>query len=128
MNKIQTYDDLLKEELALRATLTIQKKVIQEEVLRIREQLSPLTKIMSFASKFVTRDNNNTWLNTGIGIAGDIIFKNVILAKSGWLARLVLPYLVKNYSSHLLNNGDGNLFQRIGKKIGFRKSESIKSN
>lgn len=127
MSKIETYDDLLKEELALQSSLTVQKQVIQQEVLRIKEQLSPVTKIVSFLSKFVTRDNtNNALINTGIGIAGDIILKNVVLAKSGWLTRLVLPYLAKNYSSHIFNNGSGNIFQRISQKFKNSKKEEAR--
>jgi len=124
MNKIQTYDDLLKEELALQSSLAIQKEIIQKEVIQIRENLEPLKKTISFLSKFFTRDNTSTLVSTGINIAGDIIFKNVILARSGWLTRLVLPYLVKNYSSHVLSEKPG-VLQNIVQKItgGLKRKE-----
>lgn len=116
MSKIQSYEDLLKAELALQESLAHQRAEIRMEVTRIKEQLKPLTKVISFVSKFVTRHNgNNALVTTGIGIASDILFKNVVLKKSGWLTRLVLPFVMKNYSSHALANG--NLFGRLGEKI-----------
>lgn len=118
MNKIQSYNDLLKAELALQESLAHQRAEIRTEVMHIKEQLKPLTKITSLVSKFVTRHHGNSALVTaGIGIASDILFKNVILKKSGWLTRLVLPVIMKNYSSHALANGDGTLLNRIGEKI-----------
>jgi len=118
MSKIQSYEDLLNEELALQKSLAHQRAEIREDVTRIKEQLKPLTKVVSFVSKIVTRHHgNNALVTAGIGIASDILFKNVILRKSGWLTRLVLPFVMKNYSSHALSNGDGNLLSRIGEKI-----------
>jgi hypothetical protein len=125
MNKIETYDDLLKEELALQSSLAIQKHVIQKEIMEIREHFEPLRKTVSFLSKFFTRDNTSALVGTGIGILGDIVFKNVILAKSGWLTRMVLPYLVKNYSSHVINDKPGilqNIVQKL--KSGLRSKET----
>jgi len=118
MSKIQSYQDLLNAEAALQKSLAHQRAEIREEVTRIKEQLKPLTHVISFVSKLVTRHHgNNALVTTGISIAGDIIFKNIILKKSGWLTRLVLPFLLKNYSSHALANGDGNILSRIGEKI-----------
>ena len=118
MSKIQSYEDLLNAEAALQKSLAHQRAEIREEVTRIKEQLKPLTHVISFVSKLVTRHHgNNALVTAGIGIAGDILFKNVILKKSGWLTRLVLPFLMKNYSSHALANGDGNILSRIGEKI-----------
>lgn len=128
MSKIQSYDDLLNAELALQASLENQRADIRAEVNRIKEQLKPLTKVVSFVSKLATRhQGNNALIATGIGIASDVIFKNVILKKSGWLTRLVLPFMMKNYSSHVLS-GDGNLFSRIGDKLkGFVRKASTHS-
>jgi len=116
MNKIQTYDDLVKEELALRSSLEAQKHIIQKEISIIKEHLEPLKKAVSFVSKFATRENNSALVSAGIGIAGDLLVKNFILAKSGWLTRLVVPFLIKNYSSHVLNNKPG-IVQNIIQKI-----------
>jgi len=127
MSKIRSYEDLLNTELALQKSLAHQRAEIREDVSRIKEQLKPVTKVFSFVSKFVTRHHgNNALITAGIGIAGDILFKNVILKKSGWLTRLVLPFIMKNYSSHALANGNGNFLSRIGEKIkGIVKKQSV---
>ena len=117
MNKIHTYEALLAEEASLKASLAVQKDDIGRDLAEIKEHLKPITKTIAFLSKFATRDKSNALVSTGVSIAGDIILKNVILAKSGWMTRLVVPFLMKNYGSHLLNNNSGNFLQRLGKKI-----------
>lgn len=118
MNKFRTYDDLLKEEAALQSSLATQRAEIRKDVMQIREHLRPVTTIISFLSKLLTRRTGNSALvATGIGIAGDLILKSVILKKSGWLTRLVLPFLAKNYTSHIFGNGHDNIFHRLGQKI-----------
>jgi len=117
MSKIQSYEDLLNAEAALQKSLELQRADIRAEVSHIKEQLKPLTSVVSFVSKLATRHHGNSALiTTGIGIASDIIFKNVILKKSGWLTRLVLPFMMKNYSSHVFGE-NGNFFSRIGDKL-----------
>jgi hypothetical protein len=117
MNNIKTYDDLLGEELELKSSLAIQKHVIEKEFHELKEQLKPALNILSFISKLFIRDKSNSLLSAGISIAGDVLFKNVILAKSGWLTRLVLPFVIKNYSSYFLKKNGNSIAQKIGRKI-----------
>ncbi len=32
----------------------------------------------------------------------DLLIRRVILARAGWFTKIVIPFLVKNYSSHII--------------------------
>jgi hypothetical protein len=50
----------------------------------------------------------------------DLVVKKLILARSGWITKLVVPFLMKNFSSHVVaDNKDkwlSKLFAWVSKK------------
>lgn len=81
--------------------LTIQKEQISGNWIEMKKEFLPVNNIISFFSKLTTRDKTNPLVNMGIDVAGDLLLRKIILAKMGWATRLVVPFLLKNYSSNV---------------------------
>jgi hypothetical protein len=128
MNKrIQTYDDLCEEKQRLEILLTLQREQLREDIADIKEQLTPVTNVFSFVRKVAVRNKSNTLLNFGLDIAGDLLLKKFLLRRAGWLTRLAVPYVVKNYSSNSLAGKKVSLFKTIGRFFIGRKKTSVES-
>jgi hypothetical protein len=102
MSKIRTYNDLLQEEQRLQQVLKGQENLIRQDLVGLKENLEPVKKVYDKVHKLFTRDNRVPIFNIGLEMGIDILLRRYILAKAGWLARTFIPYLVKNYSSHIL--------------------------
>ena len=110
---IRTYDDLLKEKTRLKALLQAQKELIREDVEDIKEELKPIKSAIGVIGKFTTRDKSNPLLTSATETVVDLLVKKLVLARSGWLTKLVVPFLMKNVSSHLVNDNQGAIFSKL---------------
>jgi hypothetical protein len=113
MNKIRTYEDLVAEKEELERILMIQKGIIRQDIAELKEELRPVTQAVRFLSKITTKDKSNSLLNLGVDLVGDVLIKNLLLAKSGWITKAVLPFFIKNYSSNLIGNKGSTIFQKL---------------
>jgi hypothetical protein len=112
-NQIQTYDDLLKEKKRLEQLLSMQKEQISTNWTEMKKEFEPVNNVVSFFSKLTTRDKTNPLVNIGIDVAGDLVLRKILLARAGWATRLVVPFLLKNYSSNVLADKSKSFFHRI---------------
>ena len=144
MSKIKSYNDLVAEKFRLENALFAQRAIIKDDVEDLKDHLQPVSTAISFVKKILSPDRHNPLLNVGVNVASNLILKKFVLAKSGWLTKLLVPFLVKNYSSHLIhdnkenikesvsglmrrsvtsteingrNTGSGNFLQRLGQKL-----------
>jgi len=117
MNRIQTYDDLLVEKDLLERQLVIQKEIIQQDIVALKEELRPAAQLVKFIGKITARDRSNSLLNLGVDVAGDVLLKNFVLAKSGWITKLILPYFVKNLGTNVLGKNGGGLIGTLLSKF-----------
>ena len=115
MNKknIQSYDDLLEEKKRLEQLLLVQKDQISANWVDMKEEFKPLNNMVDFFSKITTRDKSNPLINLGIDVAGDLVLRKILLARFGWVTRLVVPFLLKNYSSNVIADKGMSFFQKI---------------
>jgi hypothetical protein len=110
---IKTYEDLLKERYRLELLLQAQKELIRLDVVELKQHIHPAVKAISFLGKVFTREKDNLLLAGGINHLIDLLFKKIILSKSGWLIRLVVPFFVKNYSSHFVAEHKNELIKKL---------------
>jgi len=101
MNKaITNYEELIEEQQKMKELLQVQKLQIKKDVIELKQELRPALNVISFIGKFALPDaRNNGAVKLGTSVTIDWILKKV-LASSNPLLRLVVPALVKNYSSH----------------------------
>jgi hypothetical protein len=100
--KINTYGDLLRQEEQLEELLKAQKELLVYDLREIKEHLKPASAALSFISKVTTREKGSFLVNESANKLIDLVVKKLILGKAGWLTRLTVPFLIKNYSSHFI--------------------------
>ena len=102
MSKITTYNDLLQEEKRLQQVLKSQEILIREDLVNMKENLEPIKKVYDQVRKIFTRDNRVPVFNVGLELGIDMILRRFILARAGWFAKTFVPYVIKNYASHII--------------------------
>jgi hypothetical protein len=120
MNKrIKTYDDLVEEQQRLVSLLKTQESFIRVDIAGVKEGLKPFGRAMTVVNKMATRDNTAPVLNFGMEMGIDLLIRRVLLARAGWFTKVVVPFMIKNYSSHIL--GEDKRAALIQKVKGFFK-------
>ena len=102
MSKIKNYNDLLQEEQRLQQILKSQENLIREDLVSLKENLEPIKKVYDQVHKVFTRDNRVPVFNVGLELGIDMLLRRFILARAGWFAKTFVPYVVKNYASHII--------------------------
>ncbi len=100
--KIKTYEDLVEEEKRLQGELGSYKDLIQQDIAGIKDGLNPIKKVTSTVKNLFTRGDNGPLLNFGLNFGFDVFLKRVLLGRASWITKVVVPYVVKNYASHLV--------------------------
>jgi len=118
IKRITTYKDLLEEKTRLEALLREQKATIRQDIRSIGEEFRPVTSAASFLGKMVTREGGNFFLNASANKLIDIVFKRLLLSRTGWLTKLVVPFLMKNYSSHIISENKQTIWSKLLSLVG----------
>jgi len=107
MNKISTYRELVAEEQRLSAELAAQKLAIQSEWNNTKQHLQPFENALGFVSKISTKNKSNPLLNMGLDLGVDVLIRRLLLGNAGFLTKLLVPTIIRNYSSNMLNVSEG---------------------
>lgn len=118
---IRTYKDLREEKQRLKNLLAIQKERVSADWHGVKTALHPVSNVFGIASKMVTMEKSNPLVNNGLKMATDLFIKNFVLAKAGWITRLAVPFVVKNYSSHIIADKGRIVFQKLEKLFNRRR-------
>jgi hypothetical protein len=98
----------------LLSQLKASELLIRDDIAGVKEGLKPIGKVMKTISKFTTRDKTGAFANFGLDFSVDLLVRRILLAKAGWLTKIVIPYVVKNYSSHFISEQQkAKLMQKI---------------
>lgn len=133
-NRIQTYDQLMAEKKRLQTLIEAQKELIRYDFKDIKHELKPVGVVFTFLKSITSRSGKNGILNYGVDMVIDLVFKRMILAKAGWITRLAVPFLMKNFSSNKLAENKSSFLNKLrnwlgnknGKHNKFRTSEGSK--
>src|SRR5690349_9440157 len=99
---IKTYEDLMQEEQRLLLQLRAHETLIREDLAGLKEGLKPVGKVYNFLYKMATRDHTGPVANFGIDVGIDLLVRKIILARAGWFTKIFIPFIIKNYSSHII--------------------------
>ncbi|MEI6948452.1 hypothetical protein V9K67_14760 [Paraflavisolibacter sp. H34] len=102
MSKIKTFEDLEAEQKRLEGLLYSHKASFQDNIAGIKHGLKPFNLVFSTVGRAITRDRSGPLLNLGIDLGIDLLFRKLLLARAGYLTRVVVPFVVKNLSSHII--------------------------
>jgi hypothetical protein len=119
MNKkrIRTYEDLIEEQQRLISVLKTQEQIVRVDIAGVKQGLQPFGKALQVVNKLATRDNTAPVMNFGLEMGIDLLIRKMLLARAGWFTKIVIPFLVKNYSSHII--GEDKRLALIQKVKGF---------
>lgn len=114
-----------------RQRLNLHKAFLESEIKNnfneIKEQLKPLQLLTKGASKMLSSKDNSI-VGNSVGYLTDLIVKNVFMKKSGFLARLIVPFLAKNVAGNLVEENKPQIahwIQELISKFRNRKAESV---
>ena len=122
--KIRSYEDLEKEEQLLEELLRTQKQLIQLDIQVLRNQLKPASMALQFFNKITTLNKSNLLLNEGANKAIDFVLNKFILAKTGLITKFLVPFFLKNYSSHLIGDNKVNIVEKVFSLFGHKNGRT----
>jgi hypothetical protein len=103
MRRINTLAELRAERKFLRIRQAELEADIKKDVEDIKADLEPLRLLTKGAKKVLT-SNKNSMLGTTAGLAADFISKNILVKNSGFLARIIVPFLARNAASNIVED------------------------
>jgi len=101
--QITSYKELLEEKARLKALLAEQELQLKEDWHAVKEDLRPAVLIGTTIRNFFTRKAGTAVAQVGINLLADGLVKKVLLSGTGWLTRTLVPFFIKNYASHLVD-------------------------
>jgi hypothetical protein len=101
--QITSYKELLQERARLNALMAEQKLLIKNDWQAIKEDLQPSIIVASTIRRLFTRKNGGLFANLGVNLLADGLIKKVFLAGSGRFTKWAIPFFIKNYASHLVD-------------------------
>ena len=120
---ISTYKDLQEERERLELQLKNQKQLIMGSASALKEEFKPAFSAISFLGSLVKRDETNPLLGTAANSVIDLVLKRVILGRAGWIARTLIPLMVKNMSSHYIADHENDIFKKVFRFFGLGKKK-----
>ncbi len=122
--RITSYEDLEKEEQLLEELLKAQKQLVLVDIEQLKNQIKPATTALKLFNNVISPDKSNPLLTAGTNTAIDFLLKKFVLGNSGWIVKMVVPYLVKNYSSHLIAGNKDSIVQKLFSLIGGKNGKA----
>jgi hypothetical protein len=118
MNKsIKTYEDLLEEEQRLQAQLDSYKLLIREDISGLKDSLNPVKRVVRTAKNMFTMEDNGPLVNFGLNFGMDVLIRKILLARAGWVTKFVVPFVVKNFASHVIGEEDRDKIAKSIRKL-----------
>ena len=113
MSDIRTYSDLQEEKKRLEAVLCIQKGIIHQDLIELREEFRPVLSVLSMVGKITNRNGSNPLIAMGVNLVGEVFLRNMALTRGTNLIRLVVPFLAKKVSTYFQKNDRTTIFQKL---------------
>ena len=114
MTRISNYEELRLEKNRLQQHLVLQKSRLKGDIHIIKEKFEPLVYIISLLGIFKKTGAKNSLLKMGAKAGIELIAHQTLVSKAGWLAKLVVPFLLKGVSSGLIDKLGAKRFFKAG--------------
>jgi len=117
---IRSYKDLLEEKQRLEVLLVEQRQVLRSDVQELKTQLEPLKRVVEFIRKITTKDRTALLMTIGSDIVINSVVKRFVLSRTGWFVRNIVPYFLRNYSSHFLAEQKDKWIEKLRSWLGHK--------
>lgn len=108
--KLETLDDVRAERARLKNQLELSRVKMHNNVTAIKTEINPARQAVGVLSDLLTTPKKGL-LNVGVGIGIDIILRRGLLARAGWLPRLVVPFIARNVATNLIQKNRTSLLE-----------------
>lgn len=129
MNKtIRTYNDLCEERERIKNLLVVQKQRMKDDWDGLKDELLPVKKVFGVVGKMSSPNRSNPLMHKSLKIAMDLFITKYVLGKAGWMTKLAVPFVLTNFSTHVIADKGQNFVTKVSeflksrKKFGFRDS------
>ncbi len=103
MTRISNYTELRAERIRLEGELRNQKAILKSEIQSVKEKFEPVGDIISFLGIFKKKEaGTQSLLKTGVSLGIDLLVRDKLLSKAGWIVRAVLPFVLKGISNQFI--------------------------
>lgn len=113
MNKVTTYEELVREKERLQLQLEVHKSAVKVHVADIKKKLNPVKNVIHFFSNFTSPPATNTLIGTSVGLSLELLIRKVFFSKTGWITKMLGPVLLKNLSANLLQKNKSTLVKKM---------------
>jgi hypothetical protein len=113
MNKVTSYEELIREKERLELQLEVHKTAIRGHVADIKKKLDPVRKVFHFFSNFTAPPATNTLVGTGLGLSLELLIRKLFFARTGWITKMLGPVLLKNFSANMLKKNKNTLVKKV---------------
>lgn len=100
--KIQNVEDVRAERSRLKNQIETSRTNLRHELGLIKKELNPVNQALGVVTDIFTTPRKGL-LSLGVGFGVDMVLKRFILARAGWLPRLVVPFLVRNATTNYIS-------------------------
>ena len=108
--KIENIADLRTERIRLKNRLEVSKSQMRGELNAIKTELNPARQAVGVLGDMFTTPRKGL-LPMGVGFGVDMIVRRGLLARAGWLPRLIVPFLVRNVATKYIQNNKSPLLE-----------------
>jgi hypothetical protein len=101
----------------------VQKQRIHDDWEGLKHEFVPVKNVFGVLGKMTSPDKSNPLMNLGIKAVTNLFITKFVLGRAGWVAKLAVPFVVKNYASHEFAEKGKKFFSRIGEFFSRKKHE-----
>jgi hypothetical protein len=112
--QFKSYKELIDEKQQLEVLVKAQRELIRADVIQLKSEIKPILDFLGNLKKFTTRDKTEILVNIGADLAVNTLIKQVLLARSGWLTRIIIPYFMKNFTSNFFVEQKDKWLSKLG--------------
>ncbi len=123
--RINNIEALKAEQLRLQALVVVQKEQLSVDMKRLRAQLEPATKMLNTVGQFAGGGKGKSIVQTGLELGLDVLMGRTFFAKAGPVARVAMPFLIRNVSKGTINGKMGKVARAVGSLFSGKKSATL---
>lgn len=108
MSRIKNYEDLMAERTKAENKIVEQKQIINDRIQDLKNEMEPIFHFLPFLNIFRKKDSSNgssnhSLLKVGASLVIDLLVGQKLLGKANWLARLLVPLVLKTVTSKVID-------------------------
>jgi hypothetical protein len=104
---------LLEEKERLKLLLSAQKELVRQDINEIKLELAPVKSAINVVGKFATKDNRNWIITTAADTIIDLVIRKMVLSRAGFFTKMVVPFIMKNFSSHVIGDNKDKIISKL---------------